>query len=532
MVKKRTSPDISSHPSESLPPTTDSTTSKVDAGSITSADIVTVITIKSQDQEVPAPFRYSNLGEPNVKGGRYWERGSIIKNMNMVAEALAGEGIFMRPLEKRCKKMWEKGFTIVTPGHADSKLPDEVNAFFDKYDLWLKTYQATMNMSAFGEGLLWYQLKDIESPAQLERPMPNGKYDLNGIKVISKLNIVDTRKDKGNNITHYGVKLTVNGADQTVYIHASRMIPFINDPFGTHPDGLSELLGSIEHLDALRNIRWTMHQLLLRRGAPPTIVYYPKGLAKSVIDDVLKSFKQLGPNDVVGIPLSPDMQGQQNTQIRAEWNPNFSAIGNLSPIIEFATNIYCASIDYPKALLFGINAGSVTGSETNIIQWLSGISADQRMKLTHPLMQLINNAREHGQIESQDVYSIAWNPLPDISAQDMNKMHLNTSSTGMNLISMGYEPILNGIGLIDYNATKKSEISVGGTQAEKPNPRAANIQNPGTEAPAMTKEQVMSKISELQDEIVAMTDKESKMLQLIDSLQLQLTQVTEHQEAV
>jgi hypothetical protein len=471
------------------------------------AVLISVVTQDSSsfgESQVSAPKHYSKIGAVDYRGGSYWNRKSLNANEDTILEAMINEGMISTPIEKRCKKIFEKKFKVTTPDNPDSKLHREVMAFFDEHSLWLKLWQATMNSELFGAGYLWYLYADIKSWQELSKPVKDGNVELLDIEMITKLRWKETTRTPDNEPEYYVFNSTEDGMPIELKIHPSRIIPIINDPMGTHPDGVASLLKTISHVDELRSIIWMMNQLLLRRGAPITIIYIPNGYPDPAKAIMRKSFKQAQPNDIITIPFDPNLPKDQ--QIRVEWNPSFSSIGNLQPIIDISIDSFCASIDYPRQLWQGSGAGSISGSETNIIQWLSGISADQNMKHTPVVRTIIEWGQKHGQIEAQDDFFIEWTPLEEVSLVDLNRMQLNASVIAVNLQNAGWDVILTDNGMIDYNATKKTGIVTPSAPTELPNPRAGDIRNPDTEAPGKLKGTTMEsnnfiQIQDLKSEI-------------------------------
>jgi hypothetical protein len=465
---------------------------------------------------IAAPKQYSSIGALGYRGGAYWNRRDFDANKDSILEAMINEGMIGTPIEKRTKKSFEKKFKVVTPDNSDSKLHRQVMMFFDKHSLWLKLWQATMNSESFGSGYLWYQYADIKSWKDLIKPVKVGPVKLDTIEHITKYSWKGTERLPNNEPKYYVFGSKDGNEPIELKIHPSRIIPITNDPLGTHPDGVASLLKTFNHVDDLRSIIWMMRQLLLRRGAPITIIYIPNGYPDTAKATMRKSFKQAQPNDIITIPFDPNLPKDQ--QIRVEWNPSFSSIGNLQPIIDISIDSFCASIDYPRQLWQGSGAGSISGSETNIIQWLSGISADQNMKHTPVVRTIIEWGQKHGQIEAQDDFFIEWTPLEEVSLVDLNRMQLNASVIAVNLNNNGWDVILTDNGMIDYNATKKTGIVTPSAPTELPNSRAGDIRNPDTEAPGKLKPNTIEsnnfiEIQDLKSEI----DKLYKALERLSS---------------
>ncbi|MFH1013598.1 MAG: hypothetical protein V1769_03710, partial [Thermoplasmatota archaeon] len=276
---------------------------------------------------VAAPKSYSKIGGVSYRGGAYWNRKSINATEDTILEAMINEGMISTPIEKRVKKILEKKFKVVPVKHVDSDIHQEVMQFFDEHSLWLKLGQCIMNAELFGAGYLWYQYADIKGLTGLSKPVRQGKVELLDIQMINALAFRETKRLPNNDPEYYIFNSKENNVRVELTIHPSRIIPVINDPMGTHPDGVASLLKTISHVDDLRSIIWMMRQLLLRRGAPITIIYIPTGYPESAKATMRQSFKQAQPNDIITIPFDPNVPKDQ--QIRVEWNPSFSSIGNL-----------------------------------------------------------------------------------------------------------------------------------------------------------------------------------------------------------
>ena len=497
----------------------------VDPDSLTDEEIMAFdgVMVSSKDRDLYAPYDYSELGEYREFGGTGYERQETNPTDKLVFKAYQKEGLLSRPVNKINQKYWDKGFKVLTPGKPDSKLPEETNDFFKKFQIISKLCQGTTSRTLFGAGWLWYQTKDIESPEDLKTELDiNANIKLYKIVTLPKLLLVEPIRDTTTGAIKWIRFMMNDGTNDNaeIDIHVSRLLPIINDPLGIHPMGQSEVLAAITRLSDLQTIIWSMQQILKTRAAPVTIIYFPRGMIKKHRRQIMAQFKNLQPNDIVGIQHA----GQTpDDKVKVEWPTSFTAMGNMAPNLSIIMDVYAASIGMPKVILFSMLEASSGGSDTNVKEWLSDISATQQMKHTNYIEQLITLGRACGEIKCNDKYNIKWNPLYEIDHRELNIIHLNESVTGLNYEQIGYEVVIDDMGLIDYNKTKKVRESVASLSAEKPKERAPEIRNPGTEAQALAPDEGTSSLvgssdSQSQSLVVSLTNRIQQLEDILSNI--------------
>ncbi len=103
------------------------------------------------------------------------------------------------------------------------------------------------------------------------------------------------------------------------------------------------------------------------------------------------------------------------------------------------------SFDIPMQIVEGVAAGAVTGSETNLKDYYSDLSAKQEIDFTPVVEQLITILQGTGQVTKGD-FKITWNPLQEMNAKEQAEIEKLEAET---------EAIRIGSGVLDPEEVKK-----------------------------------------------------------------------------
>jgi len=237
----------------------------------------------------------------------------------------------------------------------------------------LKAKQEFMRMSVFERAYGWavIVLGYLDGAESLAEPSENPK-GLREIKAYSPLQIKRVDEVKNRESPRFGLPEYYNikqqGIASYLKVHYTRAVHFVNRLIDHDYRGLSTLDPVWDDLVTLRNIRWGMGQTIYRYGSGfPDITF--TGAEKSDIDTFIASgaFSNLSARTyfVHNENQELDFKGLQGRAL--------DPMNYYLPIME---NISAGS-GIPLAILRGVQAGALTGSEVNQQEYYGLISDEQ-----------------------------------------------------------------------------------------------------------------------------------------------------------
>ena len=406
------------------------------------------------------------------------------------------EGLLQQIVKRESSKLFTKWFSVVTPGNPDSDLPEQVKEAMEKYEMAIKLPQWHTSRMLFGCGWLMHQLGDVGEDVKGLETAPSGNPEYMDIVPISKKEWVKTERseDVYRKINYYQFKFGT-GKNKVVWnINPERLIMNKNDPLGVAPEGMSEVIGGMGHLEELMDINYMLAVGLRNRCFSIPIIEYPAGMDDAQIKAIEDQFKMINYCDNISIPKGRDEF--QNLSI--SFDRNFSDFGNIQPLVDMKIKLFSTSLGYPYALLFGTPAGGLSGSEMNSREFLSGLSAKLKLEYTPLIRRIIEDWRKFGVIKNKtDKYEIMWPPLYEMTEEEEKKILLLESVRATNLMKIRQEFDFLGSGFIDNNSLS-GHVSVVDIpqQVENPNVRKTDIRNPGDEGQALMNKRTTDELIE------------------------------------
>jgi len=235
----------------------------------------------------------------------------------------------------------------------------------------------------------------VENPRQIRNLRILKKTDINQIILDNDIN-----SPTYGEIEYYILNSKVTG-ETGVRVHVSRTIQIKN---GDTLDiqGISLYLPMYNWLDIFDTNAWSIGQSFFRNagGFPVITVKGWSNLDDDAQEGYMNQWKNV--NSMVGYVL-----GDGDT-IKFE-----GAAGKaLSPkeYFEAGLSLVAAAGDLPYALLIGVNAGAVSGSETNLKDYYSDVSSAQTLEEQPVLDQMYEKLIETGQLSSIE-FGYGWNSL-------------------------------------------------------------------------------------------------------------------------
>ncbi len=256
-----------------------------------------------------------------------------------------------------------------------------------------------------GYSVIFFQYND--QAKDISEPVLNPRF-IEKLQVITKPEIKEIELDKNpesetfGDILFYHLKPEVfDGSYSDIKIHASRCIHVMNDTT-KDPEGISLYKPMYNWLNIFDNTAWSIGQSFFRYagGFPVLTVKGWDALSDDERDDYMKQWENVNSMTgfVTGDGYSVEFKGAEG---RA-----------LSPkeYFEAGLSLIAAAGDLPYSLLIGVNAGAVSGSETNLKDYYSDISSKQTLEEQPILEETYDKLIETGQLPKID-YDIEWIPL-------------------------------------------------------------------------------------------------------------------------
>jgi len=269
-------------------------------------------------------------------------------------------------------------------------------------------------MAAFERGFGWaiIAMTFVDYGEDLSQPVkaPKEIRELFAYAGDLHFTVQSSEEDKDKKSSRYGLpvlySLNEKGSGGQRKVHFSRAIHFATRLLDHNYKGLSILECLYDDVTASRNIRWGLGQTIFRYGSGFPHVKI-KGATKKDLDnfEASQQFKDLKAKTYF---LSND-----TTDIE------FKGVAGKALNPEPYNNIIVESLStgsgVPAPILRGVQAGAVTGSETNQLDY-SKIVSDAQGRYEPGIRQLIDLLIECGQIQtSVKDYRIVWNSALELT---------------------------------------------------------------------------------------------------------------------
>ena len=301
---------------------------------------------------------------------------------------------------------FDRWFSVITESEEFKDRLDLLNSS-KKEGLNIRNNQKIARKYAMRHGfsVIFFQYND--QAKDISEPVLNPRF-IEKIKVITRDEINDIELDTNSDsetfgeILFYHLKPEVfNSGYDDIKVHASRCIHVMNDTT-KDPNGISLYKPMYNWLNIFDNTAWSIGQSFFRYagGFPVLTVKGWDALSNDEQDDYTKQWENVNSMTgfVTGDGYTVDFKGAEG---RA-----------LSPkeYFEAGLSLIAAAGDLPYSLLIGVNAGAVSGSETNLKDYYSDISSKQKLEEQPILEETYDKLMETGQLPKID-YEIEWIPL-------------------------------------------------------------------------------------------------------------------------
>ncbi len=355
------------------------------------------------------PHKGSNKAEASTS--TLWN--TNITNAQLV-DAFKGNGIGRKLVTKIAKDTFDNWFIVESD---NEKLIEDVNEIFAPQKQWVaegqeRTLGLKRKLDASykvgmveGYALLMLGFSDdggledeVESPRSLDY-----------LSILTRDNVTKLIIEKNMDSEHYGeivgamIKI---GRGAPVQVHASRFIYMPVNQYGNDPEGIGYMRPAYNYLVVLDNVIWSTGQAFYRNAAG--FLHYIKKKGKPA---AMKKIKAQAKNtNSITAWVSDETTEIKDVGVRR------SAL-NPEQYWDVYLKAVAMSFDIPMQIVEGVAAGAVTGSETNLKDYYSDISAKQEIDFTPVVEQLISILQKTNQVADGE-YHIKWNPLQEMNAKE------------------------------------------------------------------------------------------------------------------
>ena len=247
---------------------------------------------------------------------------------------------------------------------------------------------------AYGWSLIVGAFSDARTTGDLVKPLVEGS-KLTDLAVYPKPKITSVERNRDPESPRFGEPALYSvdrGSGRRLRVHHSRVINV-----QTRPTGLSVLDPIWDDLTNLRNIRWGMGQTIYRYGSGfPVITLNGKTL------DQIQAYLDSG----YFSNLMSRTYLLKNDQIDIEFKGVAGSALNPEPYYKAVLENLSAGTGIPDAVLRGVQAGAVTGSEVNERGYFKVISSVQS-KVEPYVRQLVKWASPKAEVRVED-FEVNW----------------------------------------------------------------------------------------------------------------------------
>ena len=344
---------------------------------------------------------------------RMWVDSSTLTD-DLYDELYERNGVAHKIVTKLSNDRFDKWFDINTESEDFKKQLELLNSS-KKGGLDIRKQFKIARLFAMRHGYSVIYITYNDQAKDISEPLLNPNY-IEKIEVIRKTDINkiilddDENSENFGDIKHYVLNRDFDGnVGEEVMIHGSRTIHVIND-VTKDPRGISLYKPMYNWLNIFDNTAWSIGQSFFRyAGGFPILQVKGWGTLDEERQDEYQNM-WANVNSMTGYIMGDgDTVEFKGAEGRA-----------LSPkeYFEAGLSLIAAAGDLPYALLIGVNAGAVSGSETNLKDYYSDVSSRQTLEDQPLLEEMYNKLIETGQLTDKE-YEIEWIPLFSETQKEM-----------------------------------------------------------------------------------------------------------------
>lgn len=327
-------------------------------------------------------------------------------------------------------------FTIndVSTEAPDEALDEEVQAALKAVAAQEAFTEGAIWERVYGEAYLVLALDDATEEAALQSPAKDTA-EIVSISVYPKPRVKAAATETDVNSQKFGQVILYEldrGTNKKTLVHSSRVIKL-----RTRHDGASVLDAIWDDMTCLRNMRWGMAQTMYRYGSG-----FPVITAKGATYSQLKSMAE---DEKIANLMSRTyflMNDSMEFDFKGASGSALNPLPYYTPLIE---NI-SAGTKIPAAILRGVQAGALTGSEVNEREYAMFIRSLQKL-YDEPLRAVIDRVLANTLNKSVQ-YEIEWKSVVHLSDMAVADMDLKVEQTNeKRLLYMSIDEVREKMGL-------------------------------------------------------------------------------------
>lgn len=326
-------------------------------------------------------------------------------------------GIIRKGINRKARDALKKGFVLV-PDEEDS---EDAKALNRELSFWMrstaykkKAIQALREMYVFGDGFLELGFEPDDDSAD-EPPLPGADpvavYNVDPYAIRPVKEHRSGREDSGlivcyltgpnvRDIPREEIRAWVEGLRElprgVKVIHPERIQHFQVETLRDDPDGLGISVIEAAYINALA-------KMIGDKTAGDILEWYAQGFfvlnIKYGTEEELKK----------GLEILAQAKRERRNYFcgseRTEFDIKSPSIANVKP---FYDNFYIelsAALEIPTMLLLGVQKGTVTGSETDTVEYYDDVLAFQELLFDAPMYDLLSR------VLGRSDFTIKWTPL-------------------------------------------------------------------------------------------------------------------------
>ena len=428
--------------------------------------------------------------------------------------------------------IFDNWFTVkdVKGDAGDKDLDSKVQAVMEEFRVKQQLIRACDFERTYGTSVIVFGYDDEEDATSLRNPLPENRASLNIMQLYAYskprlteiFKVIDTTDPRLGLPKAYSVNQNLTSNIIYNWTRVEHCATRLRD----HPFfGESSLDPIWDDMTVYRNVRWGVGQTMFRVGGGVPVIKL-KGTPAEVAAWVAEGrFKNLHQRTymVLGLEESFEFKGAQGAAL------------NPTPYIEASIESVSIGSNIPKVQLRGAQAGSLSGSETNLKEYYGFISSLQT--LWNPTVKnTIHRFMETGQIETTaEDFVITWKPSFKMSEIDIARIEFQNTLANKNRLSyMTIDEVRARDKLLPME-DGKGEVCPGllELQARLMRPEMSSqtrLESTGDEvvnAPKFVKVMLEDKIIALQPRVISGEVNREKALEIVKGYILEYQQMTE-----
>lgn len=223
------------------------------------------------------------------------------------------------------------------------------------------------------------------------------------------------------------------------------------DTYGGY-EGDSILRPIIHLLRDIHKANWSISQNLFRHSSPLHVMEYEEGVDDETIRAAEKATQNINAKSSITEP--------PGFELRTENNESDAPIADSYDVL---FDQVCAGTEFTRSVLFGTQAGTVSGSETDIKNYFNQVERLRRNRITLEMQRIVNWYADYSpdDYDFDEGLDLEWGPLFKPTALDRAEAmarNVQTAATATNNYILGVDEVRS---MLEEQWTDYTDVQIG-----------------------------------------------------------------------